>query len=841
MQFDVKSVFPHLAACAIFLLAAILYFSPQFSGKAIPQSDIISYRGMSQELNKFKAETGEESLWTNSMFGGMPSYQIKTVNSGNFLNKLLAPSYLFLKAPAGMFIAAMLSFYLLMVLMGVNSWLSIIGALAFGFATNNLILYEAGHITKLKALSYLPLLASGFILAFRKRYILGGLLFGIGAGLDLAANHVQMTYYFFLTLIIWGIIELVKNIKENTLPHFSKAVGVLFIGGLLAIGSSASNLWITYEYSKDTMRGEPILEKVATQSAATSSSQVNGLEWGYAMQWSNNTIDVFSSFIPGVAGGGSSQLVSSDSPYGKALNKAGARISGDFAAPLYWGGLPFTSGPAYFGAVMVLFFFIGLVLVKGPVKWWLGLGTLLTILLSMGSNLEWFNRLFFDYMPLYNKFRTPNSVLGVTTFLVPALAILALHNIITAKSSKQEILNSLKIGGGIAVAIALFFAFAGSSFFDFNGANDMETINRSFGGQLGPEILNPLVNALVETRAQLMASDSLRTLILMLFAIAATYGFVEKKIKLNILLFVIGALTVFDTLGVGMRYLNKDDFQKQSAINNTFKPRDVDTQILKDSDPHYRVYDATRPTFTSAQSSYFHKTIGGYHAAKLQRFQDIIDHHISKGNQEVLNMFNTKYFIMRSEQGESVQANPAAYGNAWFVDSIAMVSSNNEEIDALNTVNPRNAAIVHKEYVDYINGLNPSGSGTISLTSYKPNELKYSSQTSADELAVFSEVWYGPNKGWQAYIDGKEVDHIRVDYILRALKIPSGQHEIVFKFEPHSFVVGKTVASVSSLLLLIGLLAFLGFQFKNRATAIPIASKEETSKKNKIVKRKKRQ
>ena len=708
----------------------------------------------------------------------------------------------------------MLSFYLLMVLIGVSPWLAIVGALSFAFATNNLILYEAGHETKLKAISYLPLLASGILLAFRKKYILGGLIFGIGAGLDLASNHFQMTYYFFLTLIIWGIAELVKGIKEGTIVDFGKAVLALAIGGILALGAVASNLWITYEYSQDTMRGAPILESVATNGNG-SSSGVDGLEWNYAMNWSNNTLDAFSSFIPGLVGGGSAQPTTSKSPYGKALNKLGARISGDFEAPLYWGGLPFTSGPAYFGAIMVLFFLVGLFLVDGPVKWWLGLGTLLTVLLSMGSNLEGFNRFFFDYFPLFNKFRTPNSVLSVTTFLVPALAILALHNIVSGKSSNKDIIKSLAIGGGIAAATALFFLVAGGSFFDFSHVADADRINRSFGGQLTPDVITPLVASLEETRAALMQSDSFRTLILVLLATGVTYLFVQKKIKVNILFIALGVLTIFDLFGVGMRYLNKDDFKRSSEIANTFNPRPVDEQILKDPDPHYRVFDMTRPTFESAQSSYHHKTIGGYHAAKLQRFQDMIDRHFSKGNQATLDMLNTKYFILSGAEGApAVQPNPNALGNAWFIDSLIKVNTNNEEIDALDGLNPRKSVVIHQDFNEYISNLQPSGNGNITLSSYKPNELKYNSQTQQEELAVFSEVWYGPNKGWQAYIDGEAVDHIRVNYILRALKVPSGQHEIVYKFEPANFARGKIVSAISSSLLIIGLLVFLGFQYK---------------------------
>lgn len=823
MRLNFSTFVPHLVAIGVFLATSIFYFSPQFSGQVIQQGDINNYKGMSNELRQYEAETGEKALWTNAMFGGMPSYQINTVRGGNYVNKLVHVLRAFIPAPAGQFIAAMISFYVLMVLLGVSPWISIIGAITFGFATNNLVLYEAGHMTKLSTISYLPLIASGMLLAFRKRYLLGALMFGIGLGLDLAANHVQMTYYFFLTVIIWGIAELVNNAREGTLPHFAKAAGYLTIGGLLAIGSAASNLLVTYEYSHDTMRGKPILEQVASSGPA-SSSEVEGLDWSYAMQWSNNTIDLFSSFIPGVAGGGSAQPTTSDSPYGQAMRRLGAGQSGTFDAPLYWGALPFTSGPIYFGAIMVLFFIIGLFLVEGPVKWWLGLGTLLTLLLSMGSNMEGLNRFFFDYFPLFNKFRTPNSVLSVTSFLVPALAVLSLHKIMEGHIEKTKVLRSLYIGGGISLAVALFFALLGPSMFDFANPRDQQMF-----GQADPQVMSILLTALAETRAELMSSDAWRTFLLVGISLGLIYLFIQEKITPTPVLAGLALLSLIDVFGVGMRYLNKEDFVPASSNEQVFKPRSVDTEILKDPDPYYRVHDATASSFQSSQASYFHKTIGGYHAAKLQRFQDLIDRHLTQGNQQVYNMLNTKYFILPAENGAArIQPNPGAMGNAWFLDSIAIAQSNNEEIDALNTLDLKRVAAIHEEYNDYISGLSTSGAGDIQLTEYRPDQLTYQANTSQEALAVFSEIWYGPNKGWQAYIDGEAVDHIRANYALRALKIPSGQHEIIFKFEPKTFYIGKTVSAASSLVLLLGLLAIIGLNVKNTMNAPePIITEEK--------------
>ncbi len=814
MRPNFQSLLPHISAIGTFILAACFYFSPQFSGQVITQSDIIGYRGMSQELRAYKAATGEEALWTNSMFGGMPSYQINTVSSGNLIKKLEKVIRAFIKPPAGQFIAAMICFYLLMVLLGVNPWLSIAGAIAFGFATNNLILYEAGHETKLRTISYLPLVASGMLLAFRKRYLLGGILFGIGLGLDLAANHVQMTYYFFMTVIIWGVAELIINIRNQTLPHFGKAAGALIIGGLLALGSAASNLWITYEYAQDTMRGAPILKKEASATGGpSSSSEVEGLEFNYAMNWSNGGLDLAASLIPGVVGGGSIEPVSGNSPLGRTLTRFTNRPQPEtIDAPLYWGSLPSTSGPIYFGAVMILFFIVGLFLVEGPVKWWLGLGVLLTLLLSMGINLEGFNRFFFDYFPLYNKFRTPNSVLSVTALLVPALAILSLHEIFNGDHPKEKIIRSLAIGTGIISAIALFFAFMGPGMFDFTNPNDA----RAFG-QGQPEIISALVKSLQETRIEHMRSDSLRTLFLVLLSAAVVYFYVQDKLKAPLAFAALTLLTGYDLLGVGTRYLNKDDFQRRQSVEQFFAPRPVDQQILADPDPYYRVYDATVPIQGSAQPAYHHKSIGGYHAAKLQRFQDLIDRHLTQGNQAAYDMLNTKYFIIPGQGEEpTVQRNPNANGNAWLVDSIVIVPNANVEIDALSNIPLNTAAAVHQEFEDYVTTLSPSGAGTIQLTEYRPNKLTYQASVDQEELAVFSEVWYGPDKGWQAYIDGEPAEHIRVNYILRALKIPAGQHEIVFEFAPRKYYIGKNVSLASSALLILALLAFIGWTIKNQ-------------------------
>lgn len=799
----IKKLLPHLIAFGVFLLLSCLYFWPQIEGKVVQQGDIIEYMGMSQEVREYEKKTGEKSLWTNAMFGGMPTYQINTVSAGNNLKLLDRVARLDIAPPIGRFMIGMVGFYILMILLGANPLIGIIGAVAFGFTTNNFILFEAGHETKLKVISYFPLLVSGMLLAFRKQYLWGGLLFAIGLGLNLWANHVQMTYYLFLTLVFFGIAQLIQDVRNGEALHFAKAAGVLVAGGLLALGSAASNLWITYEYSKDTMRGEPVLKNHAVTASDKAAGNSKGLDWDYAMQWSNGTIDVFASFIPGVAGGGSNEPLGENSAIYQTLRQKGYRVPANFGAPLYWGDLPFTSGPIYFGAVIVLLFLFGAFTVNGPVKWWLALGSLFTILLSMGKNAEAFNELIFNYVPLYSKFRTPNSVLSVTSFLMPMLGFIALSKLINGELEQQKALRALYISGGITAAIALFFVLMGPSFFDFAGQSD-DRYAETFTAE-----------AMRSDRQTLMRSDALRAFALVALSAGLMWAFIHKKITQTWILAGLGLLILFDLWTVGRRYLNNDSFTTKNNYEANFQPRPADEQILQDKDLSFRVYDMSENNpFSSTKASYFHKSLGGYHAAKLQRYQDIIDSALVRGNQQVFDMLNTRYFIAPGGEGEDarVQRSPSALGNAWFVSEMRLVNSPEEELDSLGTFNPGETAIIHNEFSDYVNGLTLNKAGSISLTDYKPNALTYKSESESEQLAVFSEIWYGPDKGWQAYIDGKPAEHIRANYILRAMRIPAGSHTIEFKFDPQAFKTGKSISFASSLLLLLALFGWGGWQ-----------------------------
>ena len=820
---------PHLAAIAAFLLLSVFFFRPQLSGKLIEQGDIMQYLGMAKEANDYTVANGEDPLWTNSMFGGMPTYQINTVSAGNNLKYLEKIGRLFIAEPIGQFFLAMLSFYVLMITLGANPIIGIMGGIAFGLTTNNLILYEAGHLTKLKSISFFPLIAAGALLAFRGRLLWGSVLFATGLGLNIFSNHIQMTYYLALTFIFLGVAQLIHDLRAGKLMQFLKATGALLLAAGLAMGATASNLMTTLEYSRDTMRGKPILEKPANDNAeVASSSLTEGLAWDYAMQWSNGALDVLAGFIPVITGGSSSEKVGKSSQFYKDLaplyQQSGQAPPPSFQIPLYWGDLPFTSGPIYFGAIAVFLFILGLFTVKGPVKWWVGLGVLLTILLSMGKNLEGFNRIMFDYFPLYNKFRTPNSVLSITSFLIPMLAFLALGWAVTLKEAGKSEFRSLYIAAGITGGIALFFALMGPSFFAFTADGDANFLRSTLKQE-----------SLIADRKALMRGDSFRAFFLVLLCAGLLWAYWKKYLQKTILLSGLVVLVLFDVWSVGRRYVDESSFTERADFDSRFKPTPADELILKDKDPNFRVFDRsgeqTNP-FASSRASYFHKSIGGYHAAKLQRYQDLIDRHLAKGNIKVFNMLNTKYFIMTDPDGQPVvEPNVGALGNAWFVSNINIAESADSEINALEGFVPEEDAIIHKEFADYINGFKPDKAGDIQLTSYSPNKLVYSSNAPSEQLAVFSEIWYGPDKGWKAYVDGQPVSHIRANYLLRAMRIPAGSHKIEFVFEPDSYQTGKMISTLSSSIIVLAFLGLIGYYGYQSITSPPAEAPQRTPSK----------
>lgn len=781
-----KKHYVHLIAIVVFFLSTLVNFAPAFQGQKLQQGDIQHWRGMAQEVISHHDKTGETSLWTNSMFGGMPTYYIwfnQTKGPIDFMKQAVGLGF---TNEVGKFMTGMILFYLLMVLMGVNPWLAIFAAMAFAYTTNNLVLLNAGHTSKIWTIMTSPLIIAGVILAYRDKALLGTLLFALGMSFNLKSQHPQMTYYLGMAMLIYVFIVFFDKIKNGEIVQFAKASGFLTLGLLLAIGTTASRTLPIYEYSKDTMRGAPILKN--TSAASNSSSQVEGLDWDYAMAWSNGPEDLLQSFIPLSVGGSSGEPLDKKSEFAKALRKRNIPTK-RMKSPMYWGSLPFTSGPIYFGAVIFFLFVLSLFTLKDNVKWWVMGVVLLTFLLSMGKNFSGFNRFFFEYFPYYNKFRTPNSILSITAIFIPLAAILGLQNLTQAKEFP---IKKVLIAGGGFILFTLLIGFAGAGMFDMSSAGDANLAQSGFNADI-----------FENDRAAMLRGSAVRSALLMALTLGAIWAFAKGKVKVVPMFIFIGLLALGDLFLTNKRYINAENYVSERDYKKIYSARKVDMQILRDTDPHYRVFDLTENNpFVSSFASYFHKSIGGNHAAKLQRFQDITDYHILKNNTKVLNMLNTKYFIQGERGNEQVNLNSAALGNAWFVNEVKYVSTPDEEINSLQGFDPLGTAIVHQEFKSQLDGKSSfaKAGNQIKLTEYKPDKLTYEVQASTGGLAVFSEVWYGPNKGWNATIDGQPVDHIRANYILRALPIPDGNHTVVFEFKPQSNATGKLISMISTLL-----------------------------------------
>jgi hypothetical protein len=814
----------YLVPAVALLLLATFFFYPQLQNKAIPQSDISAFKGMYHELSEHHKATGETSWWTNSMFGGMPAYQINSTQPTNLLAYVDRAMHAFVARPIGLFFLVMLCGYLSLLFFGASPWVSFFGAAVIGLSVSNFILFESGHMTKFKAIGYCIPMFMGLYIAYEKNRWAGISLYGISLGLALLCNHPQMLYYMLFSLLVFGAIAFVDAIRKQNLPSFGITTAGIIVVSFIALASSASKILPTLEYTEDTMRGNPILTSSAV-GADSKSSEVKGLDWTYATNWSNGWLDVVAGFIPRAAGGGSAERAPSGSQTVANLKKKGARVPDDMQLPLYWGSMGSTGGAFYFGAVLFFLIMVQFLIGNKKISIWLGVSLLIMMMISMGRNLEWFNRILFDHLPYFNKFRTPNSISSVMAAIIGLGAAFGLHHVVTTDLKKEILKRKIIYAAAPLLLIALFFALLGPAFFDFTHPSDAR-----YAAQLD-------TSDLIADRKLAMRMDALRSFVFVLLAATATYVHAIGKFNKLILIGILTALALFDMTGVGHRYLSLDEFKPVRNLNKAFAKRPVDEQILnvEKNRGAYRVYDMSVNTFNSAQTSYWHNTVGGYHPAKLQRFEDIKNYHLYKGNQAVLNMLNAKYIIT---QDAKLQQNPGALGPAWFVREINTVSTNDEEIQALTGFNPANTAVIHNEFSPQISGLNPSGAGTIQLTSYAPNKLTYQSNTASEELAVFSEVWYGPNKGWMATIDGSPVEILRVNYLLRALKVPAGNHEIVFTFDPSSQKTGNLITLISSFLLiaLAGYLIFLYFKKQSKVTAsssVPVAVKTKKAKRKK--------
>ncbi|WP_397362838.1 YfhO family protein [Olleya sp. R77988] len=816
MQFSFKKILPHVLILVGFIICSLAYFSPVLKGKVIYQSDIVHYTGMAKQQKDFKANTKQETYWTNSAFGGMPTYQLGAKYPHNYIKKLDL-ALRFLPRPADYLFLYFLGFYILLLVLKVDWKLAGLGALAFGFSTYLIIILGVGHNSKAHAIAYMPLVLSGVLLTFRGKYVYGFILTAVAMGLELVANHFQMTYYLMLLVLVLGIAYLVDAYRKKLLPHFFKAVGVLLVAVVLAIGLNATNILATQDYVKESTRGKSELTINANGSPR---ENTNGLSKEYITEYSYGKLESFNLFIPRFLGGGSGEDVGENSAlYDLAINQGASSVDArQFikGSPTYWGNQTIVEAPAYIGAVIIFLFVLGLFLVKGRLKWWLVGGTLLSLLLSYGKNFEFLTDFFINYVPLYNKFRAVSSIQVILELCIPILAIFALVRLFNEVVKTEEKLKALKytvaLTGGLAV---LFLLGKLTGIIDFVGASDGQ-IREAYKNGNSYEFADAFIRALREDRASFFTTDTLRSLLFVLLSAGVIYLFLKKKLNETKVIIALGLLIVIDLVGVDRRYVNNDDFVSKLTMERPYQPNKADLEILKDKS-NFRVYDMTSG---GAKASYFHNALGGYHAAKPKRYQDLFEFYLSRNNINVLNMLNAKYIIGPGKNKKPFPfVNNDANGNAWFVNSLKYVESANEEILALDSLDNKSIAVYTKpekliikfRASDY--KYNVDSLASINVTEYKPNYIKYQSENSNDGFAVFSEMYY--NKGWNAYVDGIQKPHQKVNYALRGMNLPKGKHTIEFKFEPSVVKSGSTIALISSVLLGLLILGSLFFGFKS--------------------------
>ncbi|MCU6768951.1 YfhO family protein [Barnesiella propionica] len=794
-KFDFKKALPYIASILFFAVLSYVYFLPDImEGKVLFQHDTQQGIAVGQEGRVFEQETGETTWWTNSLFSGMPSFQISPRYSNNDVINVIGQAYhLWLPSPVSLLFIMMTGFFILLLALKVRWPLAVLGAIAYTFSSYFFILIEAGHLWKFITLAYIPPTIAGIILAYRGKYLQGCALTALFATLQITSNHMQMTYYFLFVILAIVITFFIDSYRKKQLGNFLKATGVLVIAGIIAIAANLPSLYNTYQYSKETMRGGH--SELTSPDNNNQTVSNGGLEKEYITQWSYGIGETWSLLIPNVKGGASGAL---------AQNKTARKAASPQMQPIlnqvnsYWGNQPFTSGPVYVGAFIMMLFVLGCFIVKSSFKWALLAATILSVLLSWGHNFMLLSDLFIDYVPMYNKFRAVSSILVIAEFCIPVLAILTLKEIIEnpgiLKAQRKAFYMSLGITGGACLLFALF----PSLFFSFLSNGESQMISQT------PEYRD--IFAQVETiREAVFRADAWRSLLVIALGTLGLWLYSAKKIKTTAFIILTGLIILGDMYMVNKRYLNSEDFVSKTKLSNPFPMSPADQMILQDKDPNYRVLNLSTNTFNDAATSYYHKSVGGYHAAKLRRYQDLIDRQLSKQNMAVINMLNTRYVIVPTEDRKSVTAmlNPDALGNAWLVSDIKWVDSPDAEMNALDNFNPRITAVIDKRFKELVKTplAIPAAGDTIYETSYKPNALRYKVKTSQDAFAVFSEIYFP--WGWNATIDGKEVKEARVNYVLRGLSIPAGEHEIVFRFDPKSLHITTNIAYAALVLLLI--------------------------------------
>lgn len=822
-----KKLLPDLIAILAFVLLSFAYFFPaDIENRILFQHDTAAGAGAGQEVKEYYEQTGERSRWTNSLFGGMPMYQIApSYDSTKSLQWVQKAYQLFLPDYVCLTFMLMLGFYILLRVFGIPVWLAGLGGIMWAFSSYFFILISAGHIWKFITLAYVPPTIAGIVLAYRGKLLWGGILTALFVALQITSNHVQMSYYFFFVILFFVGAYFEKAWRTKTLPQFFKASTVLIVAALVGIAANVSNLYHTYAYSKETMRGKS--ELVQTGDAAKQTS--SGLDRDYITQWSYGIDETLTLLVPNFKGGASAALSQSET----AMSKANPMYSSLYGSlTQYFGTQPMTSGPVYVGAFVLFLFVLGCFIVKGPLKWALIGATFFSIVLSWGKNFMPLTDFFIDYVPLYNKFRAVSSILVIAEFTIPLLAIFALKRLLEEpeilKQEKKPLGISLLLTAGIALLLAVAPGSIGSGYVP---AQEAQMLQNAVNQQMIPanELSGILAN-LGEMRAELVSSDALRSFIIIGIGCSLLWLYASGKLRSSLTIAGITILCLADMWGVNKRYLNDAQFVPHSIRTETFTKTNTDELILQDTSLDYRVLNFATSTFDDNNTSYWHKSVGGYHPAKLRRYQEMIEHHISPEMQaaykaiataggemdsvdankfRVLNMLNTKYFIFPAgQQRQTVPIlNPHAYGNAWFVNKVQYVNNANEEIDALDSIIPTETAVVDARFKDVLKGATESYKDSLSsicLTSYAPNRLTYETNNAQDGIAVFSEIYY-PD-GWHVTIDGQPAELARADYILRTMYVPAGQHTIEMRFDPTSLHVTEGIAYGALALLVIGII-----------------------------------
>ena len=819
-----KSIFnaskKHLVALAAFIVLTLVYFAPSvFQGKELPMGDIQKWQGMSKELADYaktdQAEDFPVLSWTGSMFSGMPSYTVTNQKvPANFLSYLEAP-FKWTGTDAGAVLIGLVCFYILMCVLGANTWIAVAGAIAFAFASYNIIILEAGHVTKAYAIAYMPLTLAGMVLVFREKWLWGSIATLLGVTLSLKSSHIQITYYLALLCVIVFIGYAVGRLRQKDFATLGKATGVLAACVVLAVLPSIGSLYSQYELSKESIRGASELTAATTGDEERPST---GLDIDYAFAWSYGKAETLTMLVPNLYGGSSGGTLDEHSALYQAAKAHGMRTGKTIQTATYWGDQPFTSGPVYFGALVCFLFVLGMFVIPSRMKWWLLGASVFFVLLSWGYNFMAFNEFIFHYLPMYNKFRTVSMALVIPGLVFPLVGIWGLKVIFAQEVDRKRLTRALYWSAGITGGLCLVLWLVPGALFDFRAAADAQY-----------QLPDWYYNALVADRQSLLKKDALRSLVFIVLGAGLIYWYIRQQAngKNTKAATYAGAglvlLMLCDLWGVDKRFVNYDTFATPKAAQ-VFKPTAADQFILQDEDPSYRVLNLNNP-FNETNTSYYHKSIGGYNAAKLRRYQELIDYRLTgEINQVVnalqqaktyadledmpvfqrtptLNMLNTRYIIFNPEQPPIV--NPQAYGNAWFVPRYEIVENADEEMAALQRIDPRTTAVVARQQAGQVEGKSfvRDSTARITLTSYEPVRMRYRSQSATEQLAVFSEVYY-PH-GWEATIDGQPAEHFRADWTLRAMLVPPGEHDIEFRFMPRTYIACSRVASASSLLILL--------------------------------------